>query len=154
MLLGFVSVIISILIVFGSPTMWTTLDMLLSFLITGELSSVVVVALFVLLIIVEFLMFNSIIYFSIVMGYKSREKKVLNSFVYTVLMAFASMFVLSIIMLIVLLINGLDLSSSVLVLSYPALLSIVLTGIIVYSAISVLFYFLAKKEFKKGVNVD
>lgn len=154
MLLGFISVVISLLIMFASPTMWTTLEMLLSFLITGEFSVVVVLTLFVLLVVVEFLMFNSIIYFSIIMGYKSREKKVLKSFLFTALMAFASMMVLSIIMIIVLVINGVDLSSSTLVLTNTGFLSIVLTGIIVYSIISVLFYFLSKKEFNKGVNVD
>ena len=57
-------------------------------------------------------------------------------------------------MIIVLSINGIKLSSSTLVLSSSAFMSVIITGIIVYLVITTIFYFLTKKEFSKGVNVD
>ena len=99
-------------------------------------------------------MFLSIIFFGITIGYKSKDHRVLKSFLITAAMAFTSITILAIIMIIVLLINGVSLSSSSLVLSNTAFMSIILTGIIVYSAITILFYFLTKHEFNKGVNVD
>ena len=68
-------------------------------------------------------------------------------------MSFAALTALSI-MIIVLLINGVKLSSTTLVLSSSAFISVLVTGILVYSAAIVLFYLLTKKELSKGVNVD
>ena len=153
-LLGFITVVISLLIVFGSPTMFDTLKILLSLTISGDFSIVLLLTLIVLLILVEFLMFLSIIFFSIILAYKSKEKRVLKTFLFTTAFAFASSTVLSIALVIVLLINNVSLTSATLTLSANALFSIILTGIIIYLAITTLFYFLAKKEFNKGVNVD
>ena len=154
MVLGFITLIVAVLIRFATPTMFKTLKLLLSTMILGNFSIGLVLSLFVVLVIVEFLMFISIILFSVVIAYRSREKKALKTFLLTAGIAFASLTVLSIAMVIVLLINNVDLSSSVLMLSNSAFMSILLTGIIVYSAVIVVFYFLAKKEFRKGVNVD
>ena len=153
-LLGFITVVVSLLIVFGSPTMFDTLKILLSLTISGEFSIVLVLTLIILLILVEFLMFLSIIFFSIILAYKSKEKRVLKTFLFTTAFAFASSTVLSIAMVVVLLINKVSLTSATLTLSAKALFSIILTGIIIYLAVTTLFYFLAKKEFNKGVNVD
>lgn len=154
MLLGFITVVISLLIMFESPTMFDTLKLLMSLIISGDFSIVLVLTLIVVLIIVEFLMFLSIIFFSIIIAYKSKEKRVLKTFLFTTAFAFASSTILSIAMIVVLLINKVSLSSSTLVLSTTSFFSIILTGIIIYSAVIMLFYFLAKKEFNKGVNVD
>jgi hypothetical protein len=154
MLLAFVCLIASLLIMFASPTFFEGVKLLLSTLVTGKFSLALILTLFILLIITEFLMFISIIFFSIINAYKSKEKRVLKSFLFTALFAFASISVLAVIMVIVLVINGVNLASSTLILSNTTLISIVLTGIIVYSAITVLFYFLTKKEFNKGINVD
>ena len=153
MVCGFACVIVSIIIMFASPTFLPFIEILLSTIITGSFSVGLILALFIILVIVEFLMFLSIIYFGIVMGYKSKDHKNLKSFLYSAAMAFASLAALAIIMVIILKINGLNLSTT-LILSNSAFLSIILTGIIVYSAITILFYFLTKHEFNKGVNVD
>ena len=153
-LLGFLTLVISLLIVFYSDTLFPTLEILLSTLVNGKISVFWTLLLFILLVIVEFLMFISIIFFSIVIAYRSKEKKVLKTFLFTALMSFASITILSIVMIIVLLINGVDISSTTLIMSPTAFMSVLLTGIIVYSIIIILFYFLTKKEFKKGVNVD
>ena len=68
--LGFLCLISSILIMFYSPTMLETLKLFLSTVISGSFSVILVLILICILIIVEFLMFISIIYFSIVLGYK------------------------------------------------------------------------------------
>ena len=154
MILGFVSVISSILIVFASPTFFTTLKLLLSTLIVGEFSVASVIILFVLLVIVEFLMFISIIYFSIVKAYQSKEKRVLKSFLYTALISFCSITVLSIAMLIVLAINKVEFTGATMILTKTAFMSIILTGIVVYTIVTILFFFLTKFELNKGVNVD
>lgn len=153
-LLSFVCVIVSLIIKFASPSFLPTIKLILSTIISGEFSTILVIVLFILLVIVEFLIFISIIYFSIVLAYKTKEKKVLKSFLITGLLSFLSLTVLSIIMLVVLLINGVNLSSTTIVLSNSTFISIILTGIIVYFAFALLYYLLTKKEFNKGVNVD
>lgn len=154
MVLGFVSLIVSILIRYATPTMFKTLKLLLSTMIVGNFSIYLVLSLIVVLIVVEFLMFISIILFSVVIEYRAKEKKALKAFLLTAGISFIALIVLSIAMVIVLLINKVNLSSSTLVLSNNVFMSIILTGIAVYLAVGVIFYFLAKKEFRKGVNVD
>ena len=153
-LLGFICAFISILIKFASPTLLTSLKQMLSMFIVGEFSVIFVIILIIILIIVEFLMYISIIYFSIIMAYKSNEKKVLKAFLITALMAILSLTFLSIVLIIVFIANGIDLSAETLVLSSSMFMNIVIAGIITYLLITTLFYFLAKKEFNKGVNVD
>jgi len=99
-------------------------------------------------------MFISIIFFSIVLAYRAKEKRVLKTFMLTAGFSFVALIVLSIFMIAVLSINGVELTSTTLVLSSSAFVSIILTGIIVYLAVIITFYLLTKKEFKKGVNVD
>lgn len=152
--LGFLTVVVSLLIMFYSPTLFDTLSILLSTIISGKISVLLTLILFIVLVIVEFSMFLSIIYYSIVISYRSKEKRVLRTFITTAALSFLSLTVLSIAMVIVLLINNVDLSSATLVLTNKTFLSIMITGIVVYSAIITLFYFLTKKEFNKGVNVD
>ena len=153
-LLGFVCVISALLIRFASADFFTIIELLLSTLISGKFSTFLVIALIVLLIIVEFLMFISIIFFSIVKAYKSKEKKVLKSFLITGLMSFIALTILAVVMLVVMLINGVDLTSNIIVLSSSALYSLIISGIVVYSAVIIVFYYLTKREFNKGVNVD
>ena len=154
LLLGFASLLISLLIMFYSPTMFTTLKLLLSTMISGEFSLFVVLMLFVILVVVEFFMFITLIYFSIVIAYRSKEKRVLKTFLITALLAFVSITILSVVMMIVLAINGIQLTSVTVVLPASALISVLITGILMYSGIIVLFYFLTQKEFSKGVDVD
>ena len=99
-------------------------------------------------------MFISIIFLSIVIAYRSREKRVLKSFLYSAGFAFAFLAVLAGVMIAVLLINKVDILSSTLVLSKEVFISVILSGIIVYSLASVLCWLLTHREFKKGVNVD
>ena len=152
--LGFLCLVISILIMFLSPTMFDKLKLFVSIVISGKFSIYLVIALFVVLVVVEFLMFISVIYFSIVIAYRAKEKRVLKTFLLTSAMAFVAITILSIAMIVVLAINGVKMTSATLILSSSAFMSVLITGIVVYSAISVAFYFLARKEFNKGVNVD
>ena len=108
----------------------------------------------VILIIVEFLMFISIIYFSIVLAYRSKEKRILKSFLLTAAMAFVSITILTVVLFVVLLINNINITAETLILSNTALMSVLISGIIVYATLTLLFYFLTKKAFNKGVNVD
>ncbi len=154
MLCGFATLIISLLIMFVTPTFFDTLSVLMSTLITGSFSTGLVLTLIIVLIIVEFLMFLSIIFFGIVQGFKAKEHRVLKSFLITAAMAFASLTVLALTIIIVLLINNISISSTTIILSNTAFMSVVISGIIVYLAVTLLFYFLTKHEFNKGVNVD
>ena len=153
-LLGFACVVLSILIRYASPAFIPTIKMILMGIIGEEFSAILSLTLFILLVLVEFLMFISIIYFSIVMGYKYNEKKVLKSFLFTALMSMLSSSVLSFVMIIVMLIMGVNLTSAEIVLTGPTFLAIILSGIIVYAIMATVFYFLAKQQFNKGVNVD
>jgi len=154
MILAFITLVVSLLIMFGSPTMFDTLNLLLSTIIIGNFSLSLVLILFIVLVVVEFLMFLTIIFFSIIIAYRSKEKRVLKTFLLTSMISFIALTILSVVMIVILVINGVKISSSTLVLSSSAFMSVMITGIIVYSAVIVLFYFLSKREFIKGVNVD
>jgi len=151
---GFAVLVSSILIMYASPSMFDTLQLLLSTVISGNLSIYLILALMAIQILVEFLMFLSIIYFAIVIAYREKEQRVLKTFLITFAMASIALTILSIVMVIIMLINGIDLASDTLILSPQAFLSIIFTGISVYSIVTVVFYFLTKKMFTKGVNVD
>ena len=69
-------------------------------------------------------------------------------------MSILSLTFLSVVLIIVFIASGIDLSAETLVLSSSMFMSIIIAGIITYLFITTLFYFLAKKEFNKGVNVD
>lgn len=152
--LGFITLVSALLIRFISPTFFNAIKLLLSTIIIGNFSVGLVLTLFVVLVVVEFLMFISIILFSIVLAYKAKEKRVLKTFLLTTAFSFIALTLLAVVMIIVLAINNIDLTSSVLILSNTAFLSVILTGIIVYSLVILLFYILTKKEFNKGVNID
>lgn len=154
MFIGFATLVVSLLIMYASPTLDDFLSLLISTIITGSFSLTFVIILLITLVIVEFLMFISIIYFSITIAYKSKDKRIFKSFLIATAMSFASLIVLSIALLIVLLINDVKLTISTLILSNTAFISVFATAIILYSAITILFYFLTKRELNKGVNVD
>ena len=152
--LGFLCVVVSLLIRFASQSMFDTLKLLLSMVIGGDFSAIGVIILFVTLVLIQFLMFISIIYFSIVLSHKSKEKRLLKTFLFTLAFAFASLIVLDTILIVELLIYGVDLTSSTLVLSSSQFLGITISGIVVYMISAIVFYLLTQKEFGKGVNVD
>lgn len=152
--LGIVTAVVALLIVFWSPNMFDFLQGLIFMLVGANLSVWIVLPLFIGLILVEFLMFISIIFLAIVWAYRAKEKRVLKSFLYTCAMAFVAMTVLAVVMVVVLVVNGVDLSSATLALSSAGLLSLLITGISVYSLITVGVYFLTQHAFRKGVNVD
>ena len=152
--LAFATVVASFLILFASPETGLMLEMLLSTIVTGEISIALLLTLFVVLVVVEFFMFISIIFLSIVIAYRSREKRVLKAFLISAAFSFGFLTVLAIVMIAVLLINKVDIMSSTLILSTNALITLLLTGIIVYSLAVVACWILTHREFKKGVNVD
>ena len=111
MVLGFACLVTSIIILFASPETTTMLKLLISTFVTGEISLFLVLALFVTLVIVEFCMFISIIFLSVVIAYRSREKRVLKAFLISAALAFSFLIVLAVVMLAVLLINNIDISA-------------------------------------------
>ena len=154
MLAGFATLVASILIMYAGPNLKSILTLLFSSIVTEPVSLTLSLILFVILVIVEFMMFISIIDFSIVIAFKSRDRRILKTFLLTVGFAFASLFVLFIIMFAVLSINGIKLTSTTLILSKTAFYSVLITGIITYSLVILVFYFLTKHHFNKGVDVD
>ena len=151
---GFASLIVCILIMYAGPNFIQTLKLLLSTVITGEFSVALALVGIVALIIVEFLMFISIIDFSIIIGFRAKDRKILKTFLITLGISFAAITVLFICLLIVFSINGVKLTTTSLVISGSAFMSVLVSAIVIYIAVVVLFYFLAKREFNKGVNVD
>ena len=151
---GFASLIVSILIMYAGPNFIQTLKLLLSTVITGEFSVALAIIGVVVLIIVEFLMFISIIDFSIIIGFRAKDRKILKTFLIILGISFAAITVLFICLLIVFAINGVKLTTTSLVISGSAFMSVLVSAIVIYIAVVVLFYFLAKREFNKGVNVD
>ena len=154
MSLGFICLVVSLLVMYYSPTLFDTLKLLLSTMISGEFSLFWALALMLVLILMEFLMYISIIFFSIVVSYRAKEKRVLRTFLTTAGIAFVALGILSIFMAIILSINGVELTSTQLVLPSSAFVGAMVTGIVSYSLVSVVMYILTKREFNKGVNVD
>lgn len=154
MTLGFMCLVVSLLVMYYSPTFFDTLKMLLSIVISGKFSLFLVLFLMIVLILIEFLMYISIIHLSIVIAYRAKEKRVLRAFGLTALFAFVAITILSVFMVAVLAINGVELTSATLVLPYKAIISGLVTGIVVYSLVSVVAHIFTKIEFSKGVNVD
>ena len=152
--LGFLCVVASLMVKFATPNMFDTLKLIISMVVVGDFSLALVLVLFVWLVIVEFLMFISIIYCSIVIAYRAREKRVLKTFLITMGFSFVALGVLSVVMFVILLANGLDITSQVLTLSSSVFMSVLIAGIAVYSVVIVAFYFLTRKLFNQGVNVD
>ena len=139
---------------FFTPSLFDKLKLLLSFVITGNFSLFLVLFLFVSLVMVEFLMFISFIFFSIIIAYRSKEKRILTTFLLTAAMSFVAGTILSMFMIAVLSANGISLSSTTLLLPAKVFISIMLIGIVLYSIAGIVAYFLAQKAFNKGVNVD
>lgn len=152
--LGFLTLVASLLIMYATPTMLDTLKLILSTAIIGEFSLVGTLTLFIVLVVIEFLMFMSIIFFSMVLAYRAREKKGLKTFLLTAAFALAASTVLSSVLVVILLINGVDLTTTTMLLSSNLMLAVVISGIVVYSLVTILFYLLTRREFSKGVNVD
>ncbi len=152
--LGFVVMVVSLLIMFFTPTMFDSLAFILSFVIIGEFSIGWLVSLFVALVVVEFLMFIAIIFYSIVLAYRAKENRVLKTFLITTALSFAAISVLFVFMVIVLAANGIQLTGATLTLTSSALMSVLWTGVVVYTILIVVFYVLSLKAFRKGVNVD
>ena len=152
--LGFVTAVVALLIVFWTPDFYQTLQGLIFLLVGVNLSPVLVLILLISLITVEFLMFIAMIFFAIVLAYRAKEKRIFKTFLYTCAMSFVAITILAVVMLGVLAMNGLDLSGTSLRLTAPALISVLVTGISVYALFTVVFYFLTKRAFNKGVNVD
>lgn len=151
---GALCTIAAVLIKVASPTSLAVVEQMLMAIVPDGISAAVVITLGATLIICELLMFISIINFSIVLGYKSNEKKVLKSFIFAAIFSISASMVLGIAMFGILLVFGVDFASETLILSGTALITLLITGIVVYLAIGILFYFLAKKQFNNGVNVD
>ena len=154
MTLAFLTVVVALIIMFAGPGTVEFIKLLISTLIIDEISVFGTLALMVVLIIVEFYMFITTIFLSIVIAYRSRERRVLKSFLYSAGLAFAFLIVLAGVMVIVMLINEIDLLSTTLLLSKGAFLSLMSSGIIVYSLACLLCWTLTHRVFKKGVNVD
>lgn len=154
MVLGFITLVVAILIMFFTPSLFDKLGVLISVIVGDKISVGLTLTLIVLLIVVEFLMFLSLIFFSIVIAYRAKEKRVLKTFLITAAMSFAAISILSICMIIVLAINGVKLTGQTLTMSSTAFISVITTGIVVYLAISVAVYFITKHEFNKGVDVE
>lgn len=154
MCLGFACLVVSLLIKFYSPTFFETVGALLSTVIAGKVSVGLTLSLIIFLVVVEFLMFLSMIFFAIVIAYRSKESRMLKTFLLTAIMALAAITVLSVFLVIALSINGVKLTSATLVLPKKAFFSVIITGITVYCAIMITFYFFTKRAFNKGVNVD
>ena len=152
--LGFACLVTSLLIMFYTPTMFDKLGIFISIMFGSKLSVALVLTLFIVMVVVEFLMFISLIYFSIVIAYRSKERRVLKTFLLTLLMSLASITILSVVMMVVLAINGVKLTSATLTLSSSVFTDVMITGIVVYSLIGMLFYFITRRAFNKGVNVD
>ena len=154
LLAGFATLIVSILVIYAGPGFIKSIELLISMLITGKCSVLLVVVLIVILVIVEFLMFISIIDFSIVIAFRQKERRILKAFLISIACEFAALIALAVVMFVVLLVNNVNITSSTLILTSSVFYSVILTGIFVYLAVIVLFYFITKREFNKGVNID
>jgi len=145
----------SLFIMFYSPEFMTTLQALLSTVVSGfTIPTGVMVALIIAIIFVEICCFISIAFTSVIQGHAENDKKGLKSIICFVAYYFGTMIVTVITAVIVFAISGNIDQLFATTLTQPAFLTLLIIALVCYIGYTIAFYFLSRHLFNKGVNVD
>jgi len=146
---------LSLFIILYSPEFIQGLTNSLNNIIAGfNIPSVLFITLIILIIFSQICAMISFGFTAIVKGYSYNHKRGIKGFSWFVLYFVASIITTLLLAVIISAISG-DLSSLFsATMSNSALLIVLIVALISYLGYAIGFYFLCKKEFKKGVNVD
>lgn len=146
---------LSLFIMFYSPKFMQNLSLALNSAIAGfNISNGLFVCLMILILFAQICAYISMAFTAIVKGYSYNQKRGIKGFLWFLAYFFACMISTLILVVIITALTG-DLNSLFTgKMSSSAFLTTLITALITYVAYTIGFYFICKKEFKKGVNVD
>lgn len=145
----------SLFIMFYSKTFIQGLKSFISATVSGfNISIGLFVFLLILLIFAEICAFISMSFTAIVKAHTYNSKRVLKGMLWFVLYYLGSMVCLILTCVIIFAISGNISSLFASTLSSSAFLKIIILTLIFYISLAILYYFICRKVFKKGVNVD
>ena len=146
---------LSLFIIFYSPQFMQNLKLMLDNIVAEfNMSSAVFVILIVSVVFAQICAMISFAFTAIVKGYSYNRNRGIIGFIMFILFYFISSITTLILAIIVTAITG-DLNSLFSnKMTNGAFLTVIIISIISYLSFAIIFYFLCKKEFNKGVNVD
>lgn len=146
---------LSLFIIFYSPEFVQGIKMAIDGVVAGfNISGGLFIFLTLLIIFAEICSMMSMGFTAIVKGYSYNQKRGLKGFLWFVIYYMICSNITLILTVIVTAITG-DLNSLFAnQMSNGAFITLIIISLITYIAYSIIFYFLCKKEFNKGVNVD
>lgn len=154
----FASVLVSFLslfVIFYSPEFMQNLSLTLNSAVAGlNISSVVFVFLVVLIILAEICAYISFGFTAIVKGYSYNNKRGIRGFLWFLVYFFGCMLTTIILTVIITAITGELKNLFAETMSSSAFITTLVVALITYVSYAIVFYFVCKREFKKGVNVD
>lgn len=147
--------VIAFLIMFYSPEFIQGLSDYIQATTTNfNISPIVFIMLIILVILFQICAFMSFGFTSIILGYANNKKRGVKGLIWFLIFYFVSMQVTLLIAIIISAITGnlQDMFSETM--SQSVFLMLIIVCIVLYAIYAVLFYFISKKLFEKGVNVD
>lgn len=145
----------SVLIIHFTPNLMQALSKLIETAVVGfNMSAGAFVLLFVLLILSQIASMISMAFAAIVMANKYNTKRVFKGLLWFFLFYFGSMYVTLMVAVAVFAVNGNLSSLFASQMPQSAFLTILVLALVLYVLYSFIFYFIARKQFNKGVNVD
>ena len=146
---------LSLFIMFYSPSLIEGLSMFISVTVAGfNMPSWLFISLIVLIIFAQICAMISMAFAAIVKANTYNYKRVFKGLLWFALFYFSSMIAVVVVSVVVLGLQGNISQLLAIQMNNIAFISILIVGLVVYVAYAILFYFISKKLFKKGVNVD
>ena len=146
---------LSIFIIFYTPNLMETLSYLISATVAGfNMPGWLFVTLFIFVIFSQICSMMSMGFASIIIANKYNSKRVFKGLLWFFLFYFGSLYVTLMFAVIIFAISGNLGSLFVSQLSQSSFLTLLILALVLYAIYSFVFYFIARKQFNKGVNVD
>ena len=154
-LLGVLVCFASLFIMFYSSEFASLIKTLINSMVVGlDMSGGTFVTIIVLLFFIEIIALLLIGFSAVVKGYSYNHKKVKMSFIWFIIYYAVSVVASLIVMVVVLAISGNISALTATVMEASAFTTILIVGLINYFIMAVVFYFICRKQFSRGVNVD
>ncbi|MBR7091274.1 MAG: hypothetical protein IKC79_02340 [Clostridia bacterium] len=148
-------IFLSLFIMYYSPEFMISVQAFLSTVVTGTNIPIgVTLALIIAIVFVEICCFISIAFTSIIQGHAENDKKAFKSAICFVAYYFATMVITLIAIAIIFAISGNIDQLTATTLTEPAFLTLLITALVAYIGFAIAFFFISRKLFNRGVNVD
>ena len=154
-LLGVLVCFASLFIMFYSSDFVSLIKSLINGVVVGlNMSGGTFVTLVALVFFVEIIAMLLVGFSAVVKGYSYNHKKVKMSFIWFIIYYSISVVASLIVMVVVLAISGSVSALTATVMEASAFVTILVVGLINYLVMAVVFYFICRNQFSRGVNVD